>query len=352
MNNFFDKTGVYVLVDGQFGSTGKGTFASFLAHQASDVSHLSWFNGAISSSGPNSGHTSYFGHAKIVLKQLPTFAVHAHLLGYTIPVYLSAGAIIDPDVLRKEAIEYPAIPIFVHPNAAVVSYADKEGEKAGPIRDIASTQSGTGMALARKIMRHPDSVFKNHSLVGLGMPTNVAVLNHRIKPEDGAYFMEVAQGFSLGINSEFYPHVTSRECTVMQGIADARIPPRFVNGVFMCVRTYPIRVGNLDGHSSGNWYEDQTETSWEELGIEAELTTVTKRVRRVATFSVNQFIDAIRANDPDWVAINFLNYLPEFEQVALIENLREIRNSHRDRYGKWFGLIGGFGPNASSWRVL
>jgi len=57
--------------------------------------------------------------------------------------------------------------------------------------------------------------------------------------------MEVSQGFSLGINSEFYPKVTSRECTVMQGLADARIAPSKLAKTYMAIRTYPIRVGDV-----------------------------------------------------------------------------------------------------------
>src|SRR4029453_2109149 len=115
MTDMFKSTGVHVLVDGQFGSTGKGALASFLARTAMESGDLDNFQGVITSAGPNSGHTSYWGHAKIVLKQLPTFAVYAHLMGHTIPVFLSAGAVINPDGLRFEASKYPKIPIHVHP---------------------------------------------------------------------------------------------------------------------------------------------------------------------------------------------------------------------------------------------
>jgi adenylosuccinate synthase len=307
------------------------------------------FGGAISSSGPNSGHTSYLAGEKIVLKQLPTFAVISYLLGRTIPVYLSAGAVIDPDVLTAEAMAYPKIPIFIHPNAAVVTPAEKETEQSGTIRDIASTQSGTGAALANKIFRRPDAIMKHH--MG-GMPSNTVLLDHRIRPEREAYFVEVAQGFSLGINSRFYPHVTSRECTVMQALADARIAPRWLRKVFTCFRTYPIRVGNLGEHSSGDWYGDQTEMTWEELKVAPELTTVTKRIRRVANFSADQFEEAIIANDPDWIAINFMNYFDEANQSRFHQQIRDMRDEYEERFKKWFGIIGGYGPEIKDWRII
>lgn len=348
-SGWFHETGAHVLVDGQFGSTGKGAFAAYLARAAVLSKSIDYFGGVISSSGPNSGHTSYFGDEKIVLKQLPTFAIHAHLRGHTIPVYLSAGAVVDPFVLRDEAERFPKIPIFVHPNAAYVTQMDKEVEKSGSIMEIASTQSGTGAALARKVLRQRGAICAHNMY---DMPKNVVILEHRMKWEKEAYFVEVAQGFSLGINSWFYPHVTSRECTVMQAIADARIPPRQVMRTFMCFRTYPIRVGNLGEHSSGDWYGDQIETSWDELRVEAELTTVTKRIRRVATFSIDQFREAITANDPDWIALNFMNYLNEMDQARFLQQIRDVRDEYEDQFGKYFNILGGYGPKVEDWRVI
>jgi len=341
----FERTGAHVLVDGQFGSTGKGALASYLAMMAVQTGAIDAFQGAISSSGPNSGHTSWYGQEKIVLKQLPTFAVHAQMAGAVVPAYLSAGAVIDPEILAAEARRFPNLPIFVHPNAAIVSALDKAVEQDGTIRDIASTQSGTGAALARKIYRDPKAIARESLR---DMPPNVAIMNHRIKPERSAYFVEVAQGFSLGINSEFYPHVTSRECTVMQAIADARIPPRLVSKTYMCIRTFPIRVGHLGEHMSGDWYDDQQEVEWSDIGVEPELTTVTKRIRRVATFSESQLVDAIRANDPDWIGINFLNYLDADAQRMMISNLKDASEGS----DKPFGIIAGVGPNAMNWSAI
>jgi adenylosuccinate synthase len=152
--------------------------------------------------------------------------------------------------------------------------------------------------------------------------------------------MEVSQGFSLGINSHFYPKVTSRECTVMQGLADARIPPRYHAMTYMAVRTYPIRVGDVDGHSAGNWYHDQHETNWDNIGVEPEITTVTKRIRRVASFSMEQFFEACYANDPDIVFVSHMDYLDMDGQENLVENL----DSARANMNKHFTYLFGFGP--------
>jgi adenylosuccinate synthase len=345
-NDLFSNHGLHVLVDGQYGSTGKGALAAWLA--SCSVAYKIPFCAVISNAGPNSGHTFYHEDQKIVLKQLPTFAVMSHLLGHTIPIHLSAGAIIDPEQLRKEATRFEGIPIVIHPNAAVITDQDRrsEADAAGTIAAVAGTRSGTGMALARKVMRDPTAIWGNNPM---RMPGNVRtqvtppfhITNHR-------YFMEISQGFSLGLNQPFYPKTTSRECTVAQGIADAGLSPRCLSRVYMAVRTFPIRVGNVDGHSSGGWYPDQEETSWEELGVDAERTTVTNRIRRVATFSFEQLEDALMANEPDFLFMNFMNYLSPDDQEAFVAKLMEWR----DGMHRWFDIIGGYGPRVGDVRYV
>lgn len=345
-NRLFMDKGLHVLVDGQYGSTGKGALAAWIATKA--VTQNVPFAGVISNAGPNSGHTFYHDDEKIVLKQLPTFAVMSHLLGRTIPIYLSAGAIIDPEQLRKEATRYEGIPIKVHPNAAVITERDRrsEADAAGTIAAVAGTRSGTGMALARKVMRDPTAIWGNNPM---RMPGNVATqTTPPFHITDHRYFMEISQGFSLGLNQPFYPKTTSRECTVAQGIADAGLSPRCLSRVYMTARTYPIRVGNVDGHSSGDWYPDQEETSWEELGVDAERTTVTNRIRRVATFSFEQLEDALMANEPDFLFLNFLNYLSADDEEAFVTRMMEFRDDHH----RWFDLIGGYGPKVGDIRYV
>ena len=63
----------------------------------------------------------------------------------------------------------------------------------------------------------------------------------------------------------------------------------------MSLRTFPIRVGNIvdaDGKELGNsgpFHPDSVETTFAALGVPEELTTVTKRVRRIASFSQQQY---------------------------------------------------------------
>lgn len=344
-NELFETYGLHALADGQFGSTGKGVLAAWLAEQA--ILNGASFAGCISNAGPNSGHTFYNGSEKHVLKQLPTFAVASYLMGEGMPVLLSAGAIIDPEILAYEAAKYPGIQIFVSPQAGVIRQRDKDAEHQGSIAAVAGTRSGTGEVLARKVRREEDAIFSDFYWRNVGFfPPNLQMLQAADLPDfdiwNKRYFLEVSQGFSLGLNSQFYPKVTSRECTVMQGMADARIPARALTKSYLSMRTFPIRVGNHEGFSSGDCYADQKETSWEALGQTPELTTVTQRIRRVFTFSEQQAREAIAANDPDFVFLNFMNYLDEKGQRELLETFDGIVDDQEH----WIDVIQGYGPTS------
>lgn len=319
MKTLFGDYGIHALSDGQYGSTGKGALAGWLALKAHVLDQK--FYGTISNAGPNSGHTFYHNGEKHVLKQLPTFAVASSLLKPKLSgesphnVFLTAGAIIDPEILLAEVERYPDVEVFLNENAAVITDEDKEAERSGTVAAVAGTRSGTGAALARKVLRDPSAVVwgckYNLSHPRITM-INAKDQNNLIRWKARRYFLEVSQGFSLGINQQFYPKCTSRECTITQGMADAVLPPHSIMRSYLSLRTFPIRVGNVDGFSSGDCYSDQKEMSWEDFpGVEPERTTVTNRVRRIFSFSYEQLAQAMEANEPDFVFINFMNYLQD-----------------------------------------
>lgn len=307
LNGYIESPGCYVSVDGQFGSTGKGVINGLMAE-------LFWprVHWVLSNAGPNSGHTSFLDDEKIVLKQLPTFGVTSHKLSlrdkrFPPPnISLTAGAVIHPHTLEGEIRDHlrPELKVTVDPSAAWIADTDilEDGEN---VKGIASTGKGIGPSLIRKMKRERGGVLSQVDYLTDNVPWYVG--RHYAARWDVAY-MEVSQGYSLGINSGFYPHVTSRECTVSQALSDAGLPPSAHRSTIMSVRTYPIRVGSTQ-NSSGPCYSDQHEISWSDLGVKPELTTVTQRVRRVFTWSTQQFMDAVAANDPDVIFLNFMNYL-------------------------------------------
>lgn len=343
---FLMNPGFYAVVDGQYGSTGKGLLSSVLAeHLPGEVDIVT------SNAGPNSGHTSYYLDEKVVLRQLPTFSVMHQLFHGEMPwTRLNAGAIIEPDCLGAEVMAY--VPnrakLSVSDNAAVVSESSKNAE-TNMVGLIGSTGKGTGAALAAKVMRQPQAVLAGafHEddrfrpfADEFGSPDYDINLNAMIE-DRRTVLAEVSQGFSLSLNAGgFYPFCTSRDCTVGQAMSDAGIHPSFFRDCAMVVRTYPIRVAG----NSGPCYNDQQEVSWADVGQTPELTTVTQKVRRIFTWSKQQFMDAVNANRPGVIMVNFMNYLGAGvdHEAWLVENVYRPYYAVMQRNPKLVLL--GYGP--------
>jgi adenylosuccinate synthase len=292
-----------IIIDGQFGSTGKGLISGYLARQ--DPPDI-----AVANASANAGHTCIFDNLKIVAHHLPISGI----ISLDSTVYLGPASIIDPIILLQELHYLDNVKrLAIHPKAAVITQHDRETEldSSSQTTKIASTRHGVGAALARKVMRsamlagdHPD----------LAQYTREIDL-HQAMNRGLKVMIEVPQGLDLGLNSGYtYPYVTSREIGIAQALADSQVHPSYLGRVMMTCRTYPIRVGNIYGNDremgwSGPFYPDSKEISWEDLGVEPERTTVTKRVRRVATFSYQQYERSLDLIRPDFIFLNFVNYL-------------------------------------------
>jgi adenylosuccinate synthase len=89
---------------------------------------------------------------------------------------------------------------------------------------------------------------------------------------------------------------------------------------------------------SGPSYLDQKEITFEEIGQEVELTTVTKLPRRIFTFSVSQVVHAVRQNGVKEIFLNFCNYFPPGSPK--LDRLVNQINANTSARVRWLG----FGP--------
>lgn len=310
------------IVGGQWGSEAKGCAAAWLAHECAKREYNPGF--VTTNAGVQSGHTSIHKGKRRVSFHLPT-APFVFLDEGLIPptVYLNGGSVIDPSVFLKEVKDFPA-EVFIHPNASVIDQGciEAENETTSSQTKIASTRKGVGEAISRKVRR------------AASLARDCDKLKPFVKRMDLNYFLnngesiwiEIPQGVSLSIDTDFYPYTTSRNCTSAQALSDAAIHPSFYGSSLVVLRTFPIRVGNISDDSgvelgnSGSCYPDQKEISWEGLGVEAEITTVTKRIRRVFTFSKQQLRDTFVLCRPDVVFLTFCNYIKEQAYLDEIES--------------------------------
>lgn len=305
------KTVAYMIIDGQWGSTGKGLATGYFARKNKPDTVVCNF-------GPNAGHTFVFHDAqkmeqKMIVRQLPNGIVSdsvKHIL-------IGPGSIIDPTIFIEEVHKFSKYlegkNLVIHPNAAIVGPEHKERERLC-LNRISSTCKGTGAALAAKVMREPSAV-AGYPSGPLSAWVCYPETYNKIIEESRVIQIESAQGFELSVNGAHYPFCTGRDITPAQILSDTLVPHTFLKHVVVVMRTFPIRVGNAydeQGNqigTSGPVYSDQQEVNWESLGVTAERTTVTNKIRRVFTFSNKNLLKVLQVIKPDSMFLNFVNYL-------------------------------------------
>jgi adenylosuccinate synthase len=291
---------VFVVVGGQFGSEGKGKVAAYLTERYG-------VRYCLRTGGPNAGHCFQTeGGTAFKLRQLPAGAVYPDTR-----LLIPAGAIIDLPILKAELdlLKLDHRRVGIDRNAMVISGEDTNAEH-DMYEHIGSTQTGTGAATARRVMRG-----QGYSRVRLAKDyTELHPFLTEVTQElerAPSVVVEGTQGFGLSLyHTDFYPKCTSRDTSAAGVISEAGISPRRVTDIIMVVRTYPIRVA---GEQAGPLFG---EVSWEVIRIASgyrdsieERTTVTNRIRRVGTFDQDQFMKAVQVNQPTMLVVNFLDYL-------------------------------------------
>ena len=112
----------------------------------------------------------------------------------------------------------------------------------------------------------------------------------------------------------------SRDTSVSGCLSEAGISPKRVRKIIMVTRTYPIRVGGSSGPFLSTELTMQTiaERSGknaEDL-VKKEITTTTKKNRRIAEFSWSLFRKACELNSPTDIALTFTDYISTANEKA------------------------------------
>jgi len=231
------------------------------------------------------------------------------------PVYVAPDSVIKLESFMAEVERVGADRVMVDRRVAVVTDDDAAAARDTG-RHLAGTMQGTGHAIAKKLLR-----LKSTKLAGDILPARLVgdvcqhIRDHHQRGHTIAF--EMSQGFDLSLNhGHDYPYLTSRDVSVGAAINSMGVSHRDIAQVIGSIRTYPIRVGNIEGGYSGPHYPDQTELTWDDVTNQSgsdtpllERTTVTKRVRRVFSFSLLQLQKFIVVNKPDWLFLNFMQYV-------------------------------------------
>ncbi len=315
----------HLIIDAQFGSTGKGLYAGYLARQI-QCDTIAY------SPSPNAGHTLLWRGHSFIHKMLPS--------GITSPmlqkIVLGPGSLIDLDRLHAELCgifeslpRFRDIKIFVHKHAACVYDRHRQAEAQGGTAP-GSTRQGVGAAQRERILRSPaqNNVIGNadHPVLRLVHLVDTVTMQ-QIYGESQVLLVESCQGYSLSMYHGQYPYTTCRDVTAASIMADTGVPMgRVLPTVHGTFRTYPIRVANRpeSGEWSGPSYSDSAEITFESIGQQQELTTVTKLPRRLFTWSQRQAIEACTQNRISVGFLNFAQYPIKFSHLIDIwEQLNE-----------------------------
>lgn len=298
------KQGVNIVIDGQWGSTGKGKLCGLLGMEKPDF--------VVSSFGPNAGHT-FVGvdGVPVIFKGIPSSACTAT----EAQILIAPDSVIKLESFMREVEYIGAHRVLVDGRVAVVTEDDVQAAQITG-HHLAGTMQGTGHAIARKILRLKDTKLAKDILPKQLIGDVCSIIRQGVKDGKKILF-ELSQGFDLSINhGTDYPYLTSRDITVGAAINSMGISHRDVAQVIGSIRTYPIRVGNIDGGYSGPCWPDQSEVTWDQVTTLSrsranllEHTTVTKRVRRVFTFSLMQLCRFVEVNKPDFLFLNFAQYV-------------------------------------------
>lgn len=291
-----------VIVGAQFGSEGKGAIAAALTNLDTAVVRVA---------GPNAGHTAVDVQGRTwALRQVPVGAV----VGQG-PVIIAAGSEVDLDVLHQEVDSLDAAGHEVSRRLAVDSQATvieprHKAAEAALVGAVGSTGKGIGAARADRLMRQASTYGEGRRW---SHPATADLMNEYLA-RGGHVLIEGTQGYGLGLHAGHYPQCTSSDTRAIDMLAMAGISPWCESvtdfEVVVVARTNPIRVAGNSGPLKG-------ETTWDELGLPTERTTVTKKVRRVGTWDPDLVRSAVTANGRGghvWVALTMFDH--EFPELA------------------------------------
>lgn len=319
------KPSLEVVTGGQFGSEAKGHVVQRLTERALEAKH--GLVHVVRVAGPNAGHTGYDSSGKAwALRQIPVASVVG---SNRVVCHIAAGSEIEPGVLFDEydrLAKDSLRPVLIVNAAATLiepGHSLREGD-AMLTAKIGSTGKGIGAARADRIWRQAKTVRDDPEFYAECRQRDIAIVTHDSTAvvgltNDDHVIIEGTQGFGLGLHTRFYPQVTSSDCRAADFMAMAGVHAWEFESVdvWVVARIYPIRVAGNSGPLKG-------ETSWDELDLPEERTTVTKKVRRVGNEDWGLVRQAVRANGGSptvKIALTMLDQkFPELKDKHLLWN--------------------------------
>jgi len=299
-----------IVMGGQAGSEAKGKQSAYLV----DKFGIKTVVGNLS---PNAGHTVIKDGVKHVTYHIPV-GVYGGRKMNEMKVIMGPASIINPEVFMKEMYEldksgFNFDNIYIDSRAVLVTPLMLIKENQDMVK-IGSTAQGVGEARCSQIMRVNAYRAKDHPVLEQFTHYHMDEYVLNLLENGHTLLYEMSQGFDLCMLHGIDPvYCTSRNCTPMQALADMGVPSKWLGDVYAVIRPYPIRVNNRTG-TSGPYPSE--EITWDVVRGRCgaphditEMTTTTKLKRRVFEFSMEQIKRMVRICDPDYLCLQFGNYI-------------------------------------------
>lgn len=294
-----------IVVDLQYGDSGKGKVAHFLC-TTKKYTHVLRYNG-----GCNAGHTIFHKGKKFVTHHIPVGVF------WGIPSIIGPGCVVDPVQFLKEIKELEAGgiktkgKIFIARNTHIITLKHKHED--GRDKKIGTTKRGNGPAYRDKYGR--TGLRAEH--VPALKPYLVDLYKEFYGKRDIHILGEGAQGFGLDIDWGDYPFVTSSHCTTAGFLLNG-IPPKAVRDVWGVAKMYETYVGHKKFEPNEPVFKKLREIG-EEFGA------TTGRARQCNWMNVNLIERALKMNGVTHVVFNKIDVMRTVGEWAVLLNGKRVR---------------------------
>lgn len=305
---------VDVIVGGQGGDEGKGKISAYLSlHKDYSI--------CMRVPSPQAGHSIYCNKKRVGLALLPCAVVNPDMR-----LLIGAGGLISLSKLKKEiedtelklnrlGIDYKATIVTPEHLAEEISNQHLMGK-------IGSVGTGVGPCRRDKIMRKPDLKFAKDipDLEKYLTDTKKEIFDVLEKHQN--ILLEGDHGAKLDLIHGEYPYVTSRSTNASGFLSEAGIGPKDVRDVYIILKPYETRVasGPLKEEIFG---KEQLEWAHEQGG---ETGTVSKRLRRVGKFDIEQVREVIKMNSATKIAVTHMDCFKEIGDAIGYKSDSEFLN--------------------------
>jgi len=294
-----------IIVDLQYGDSGKGKVAYHLAKDGS-YTHVMRYSG-----GANAGHTVYHNGKKFVTHIIPVGVF------FGITSIISNGCVVNVKGFLEEVQELEDAGLEVRKHIRIASNAhiitDTHLEEEVNESKIGTTKRGIGPAYRDKYARVGVRAEEIPELKEFIIDLHDFFHNS----SDGIEVLcEGAQGYGLGVDWGDYPYVTSSNPTVSSVLASG-VPRDAIRDVWGVIKAYETYVG---GQKRGKPFQPDDPVFKKIQKVGGEFGATTGRSREVNWIDMDLVTRGAQHNGITKLVINKFDILREVGAWGLVKN--------------------------------